>query len=176
MPLTCNMGNSMGREMPMSPLQSLITVLATVNFCFAILSGLGKAAERLNPDLYESVFAHIVGLCLLAFLATWILFLLLGILQVAISECQPHPDINTNVKVSNLSLYCKSCKYQLIGITSRRCPECGRPFDPNDPSTFRESLQVNYWNRFLPYLWTWFVVSTIVFICLLVSLIRFLVP
>jgi hypothetical protein len=31
---------------------------------------------------------------------------------------------------------CIGCGYQLRGLTERRCPECGRPFDPNDPRTF----------------------------------------
>ena len=32
-------------------------------------------------------------------------------------------------------MFCIGCDYQLVGLASR-CPECGRPFDPNDPSTF----------------------------------------
>jgi uncharacterized paraquat-inducible protein A len=31
---------------------------------------------------------------------------------------------------------CKTCHYSLMGLTEHRCPECGTPFDPNDPSTF----------------------------------------
>jgi hypothetical protein len=31
--------------------------------------------------------------------------------------------------------FCLSCRYALTGIVSNRCPECGRAFDPNDPST-----------------------------------------
>jgi predicted amidophosphoribosyltransferase len=31
---------------------------------------------------------------------------------------------------------CKSCHYPLKQLTERRCPECGREFDPDDPSTF----------------------------------------
>jgi rRNA maturation protein Nop10 len=31
---------------------------------------------------------------------------------------------------------CKSCHYSLKNLTEHRCPECGREFDPNDPSTF----------------------------------------
>ena len=30
---------------------------------------------------------------------------------------------------------CWHCGYELQGIPSRRCPECGRPFDPADPRT-----------------------------------------
>lgn len=32
---------------------------------------------------------------------------------------------------------CLSCKYDLTHLTEHRCPECGRPFDPSDPSTFQ---------------------------------------
>jgi hypothetical protein len=31
---------------------------------------------------------------------------------------------------------CLSCGYDLRNLTEHRCPECGREFDPNDPSTF----------------------------------------
>ena len=31
---------------------------------------------------------------------------------------------------------CKNCHYSLDGLTEKRCPECGREFDPNDPNTF----------------------------------------
>jgi hypothetical protein len=31
---------------------------------------------------------------------------------------------------------CKGCGYNLWNISSQRCPECGREFDPFDPSTF----------------------------------------
>ena len=31
---------------------------------------------------------------------------------------------------------CKTCHYSLENLTEHRCPECGTPFDPNDPATF----------------------------------------
>lgn len=31
---------------------------------------------------------------------------------------------------------CIACDYLLKDLTERRCPECRRGFDPNDPSTF----------------------------------------
>ena len=37
--------------------------------------------------------------------------------------------------------YCLSCRHSLRGIHSERCPECGRPFDPDDPATFATSLR-----------------------------------
>ena len=33
-------------------------------------------------------------------------------------------------------MFCLGCDYQLDHLSSRRCPECGREFDPADPSTF----------------------------------------
>lgn len=33
--------------------------------------------------------------------------------------------------------YCCKCGYILDGLTELRCPECGQPFDPQDPRTFR---------------------------------------
>jgi hypothetical protein len=34
------------------------------------------------------------------------------------------------------SIYCLGCLYPLGGLPEPRCPECGRPFDPDDPKTF----------------------------------------
>jgi hypothetical protein len=33
-------------------------------------------------------------------------------------------------------MYCSACGYALHGLKERRCPECGRPFDPHDDRTF----------------------------------------
>lgn len=34
---------------------------------------------------------------------------------------------------------CLTCDYDLSKLTARRCPECGRAFDPDDARTFRFS-------------------------------------
>lgn len=36
---------------------------------------------------------------------------------------------------------CWECGYLLDGLPSNVCPECGRPFDPEDPRTFRTALR-----------------------------------
>jgi hypothetical protein len=33
-------------------------------------------------------------------------------------------------------MICRSCQYSLFELATGPCPECGRPFDPADPSTF----------------------------------------
>ena len=33
-------------------------------------------------------------------------------------------------------MYCRSCRYGLAGLEAGRCPECGLPFDPTDPTTY----------------------------------------
>ncbi len=33
-------------------------------------------------------------------------------------------------------MYCLGCQYDLRGLPERRCPECGRAFDPQDPATY----------------------------------------
>jgi hypothetical protein len=35
------------------------------------------------------------------------------------------------------AMYCRKCGYELRGLTAARCPECGRPFDRNNPRTYR---------------------------------------
>jgi hypothetical protein len=34
---------------------------------------------------------------------------------------------------------CRQCGYPLFRLTVPRCPECGKPFDPDDPATLRFS-------------------------------------
>lgn len=46
------------------------------------------------------------------------------------------PTNTPSAKPISPSKYCKGCFYVLDGCTGEYCPECGRPFDPNQPSTF----------------------------------------
>lgn len=41
------------------------------------------------------------------------------------------------------SAVCLKCGYLLRGLTEPRCPECGRAFDPRNPSTFRTSTRAH---------------------------------
>ena len=36
-----------------------------------------------------------------------------------------------------ITAHCLGCDYSLRGLIDPRCPECGRPFDPADPDSFR---------------------------------------
>jgi hypothetical protein len=38
--------------------------------------------------------------------------------------------------------YCRKCSYIIDGLPENRCPECGQPFDPTDPRTFRFAPRV----------------------------------
>jgi len=41
-------------------------------------------------------------------------------------------------------MYCLACTYHLQSLSSHVCPECGRPFDPDDPASYaRSRFQVN---------------------------------
>lgn len=37
---------------------------------------------------------------------------------------------------------CRRCGYRLDGLLDRRCSECGTPFDPSNPRTFRRPGQL----------------------------------
>lgn len=43
---------------------------------------------------------------------------------------------------------CLSCHYDLTNLTEHRCPECGRQFDPDDPSSFlaAKKYKIKTWN------------------------------
>ncbi len=45
---------------------------------------------------------------------------------------------------------CLNCGYCLIGLVERRCPECARPFDLTDPSTFSTKPPLIRWRFWLP--------------------------
>jgi hypothetical protein len=40
--------------------------------------------------------------------------------------------------------YCRKCLYVLDGLPENRCPECGRPFDPDSPDTYSTSPRASY--------------------------------
>ena len=42
-------------------------------------------------------------------------------------------------------MYCKRCRYEVRGVESGACPECGRAFDPDDPRTFDPVLPRRGW-------------------------------
>ena len=52
-------------------------------------------------------------------------------------------------------MYCRRCHYNLQGLQSGVCPECGLAFDPRQPRT--------YWDGKLPlmrWFWTWSIFFT----------------
>jgi hypothetical protein len=46
-----------------------------------------------------------------------------------------------------ISTLCLDCGYVLDHLAEPRCPECGRPFDPRDPSTFTTPAEYFKWRR-----------------------------
>jgi hypothetical protein len=43
---------------------------------------------------------------------------------------------------------CLDCNYSLRGLVEHRCPECGRPFDPGDATTFSPGLPISRFMRY----------------------------
>src|SRR5690606_4373400 len=44
-----------------------------------------------------------------------------------------------------LAMFCIDCGYRLRGLKRHMCPECGRPFNPRDASTFRQPVAAYKW-------------------------------
>ena len=43
--------------------------------------------------------------------------------------------------------FCLDCDYPLIGLHRQRCPECGRPFDLDDPVTYATNTNERTYQR-----------------------------
>lgn len=39
--------------------------------------------------------------------------------------------------------HCLSCDYDLTALPAHRCPECGRAFDPDDPTSFAVNTDIS---------------------------------
>jgi hypothetical protein len=52
--------------------------------------------------------------------------------------------MTTRSETSQAAGSCWECGYSLRGLESRRCPECGRPFDPADPTTMNMGREVGW--------------------------------
>ena len=67
---------------------------------------------------------------------------------------------------------CLDCAYCLIGLTQPRCPECGRPFDLTDPSTYSTKPPFVRWRLWLPGLLLAVGLGLVVFLVIIVSGLR----
>jgi hypothetical protein len=55
-----------------------------------------------------------------------------------------HPTSSTQPR-----LFCRKCGYPLIGLTTSTCPECGNPFDLQNPRTFSRRPPRDWMQRWL---------------------------
>ena len=50
---------------------------------------------------------------------------------------EPDPPTKaTSDPQAEANFFCLGCHYNLRGLKDPRCPECGRPFDPDNPETY----------------------------------------
>ena len=61
-------------------------------------------------------------------------------------------------------MYCRCCHYDLRGLSTRKCPECGTDFIPGNRKTYLVTLE-RTWNCGLP----WFCVCCVGFAMLLIG-------
>ncbi len=75
---------------------------------------------------------------------------------------QPQQNQATHLTANEPARNCRRCGYELRGLTTPRCPECGRDFDPANPRSYR---------RHSIHRWHWYVKRAVI---LLVTFIIFL--
>ena len=51
----------------------------------------------------------------------------------------------------NPTRWCMQCSYPLNAVTDNKCPECGKPFDPDDRSTFVTDLEEHKIRKIFPW-------------------------
>lgn len=63
---------------------------------------------------------------------------------------------------------CLGCGYSLRGLPEAICPECGRAFNPDDPTTYRDKPAVPMWRRWAtpPGIWHTFGVLAVTLLAL----------
>ena len=66
-----------------------------------------------------------------ALLPVLLVSLFLGVLWLFVTPVQAAAAVR---RICFDALRCQHCGYSLHGLAEPRCPECGRPFDPNIPS------------------------------------------
>jgi len=117
----------------------------SINTDFAVLLGLGVS-------LIGTVML-IAGMCIYASAKEqspwWGLMGLLGIIGLIVLSVLPdkhlekqrrlqvQQDISAPPQPSDATFHCLTCNYVLNGTQGSACPECGRPFDPQNLSTVR---------------------------------------
>ncbi len=62
---------------------------------------------------------------------------------------------------------CIQCRYRLDGLSENRCPECGIPFNPEDPTTYHDPQQTSFGLGCLLFMAT---AAVIVFILMLLAI------
>jgi len=61
----------------------------------------------------------------------------------------PDPHPRPKAPGPRPSMYCRNCWYILDGLSEHRCPECGRPFDPDNRRTYHTRPRARWWWRTL---------------------------
>jgi ribosomal protein L37E len=147
--------------------RGLLVGFTIANCVLAILSFAGKIAQRIDPGLYVDPIATLIAWSVIGFLLTWVCAALLAVVYGLVTADLKHKG--------ERSMYCRTCGYVLLGLRENRCPECGRPFDPDDVRSFRRYPKEPD-KRVLVFVYCWLGAGAAAIAWLLAGLLAFLFP
>ncbi len=111
--------------------------------------------------------------------ALWCLMAFLGIIGLIVLALLPdrhihgrrmvpiHSKISDTPSINSPTFQCPQCDYQLNGIPGSACPECGRPFNPDDLTTVK--VQGYFIEKTAPWMGRWSLICGILAIIMLIS-------
>jgi uncharacterized paraquat-inducible protein A len=154
--------------------KSLLIAFSVVNLVLALSVFAVKLIQTQTPALYD-FWRHIIASCAVGFAMTWVFVTVTAIVYGLLSASKKGFGTAASEGRTKSVIYCRDCRCLLADLSQNRCPKCGQQFDLNDPTTFQRTATTT-WDRFMPFVWVWFICASLLVMWFLLGLIRFVFP